>query len=244
MAELADAADLKSAGLKRPVGVRVPLSAPMFIRGSSILAVGFSKRFLGTVPNFVPTSNCDRFGPLRRARIDGRKYVQMRDALVVMVVVGVVVWAATREKSKRRRLAIIFAAPVLSALAWFAFRTLRGLMALGYVDSAIVRVRAVGAAEAQFAKAHPEKGYTCTISQLPQDELVVGLANGGIDNGYAFRIVGCQTSGPQKPNTVYQVTARPLHSWLPAFCSDASGVLRSDDSGSVEKCLATGVPVG
>ena len=28
MAELADAADLKSAGLKRPVGVRVPLSAP------------------------------------------------------------------------------------------------------------------------------------------------------------------------------------------------------------------------
>jgi hypothetical protein len=29
MAELADAADLKSAGLKRPVGVRVPLSAPL-----------------------------------------------------------------------------------------------------------------------------------------------------------------------------------------------------------------------
>ena len=28
MAELADAADLKSAGLKRLVGVRVPLSAP------------------------------------------------------------------------------------------------------------------------------------------------------------------------------------------------------------------------
>jgi hypothetical protein len=29
MAELADAADLKSAGLKRLVGVRVPLSAPI-----------------------------------------------------------------------------------------------------------------------------------------------------------------------------------------------------------------------
>jgi hypothetical protein len=29
MAELADAADLKSAGLKRLVGVRVPLSAPL-----------------------------------------------------------------------------------------------------------------------------------------------------------------------------------------------------------------------
>lgn len=168
----------------------------------------------------------------------------MRDVLLVTFVVVVVVWAATTEKSKRRRLALIFAAPVLSVLAWFAFRTLRGLLALGYVDSAIVRVRAVGAAEAQFAKAHPETGYTCAISQLPQDELVKRLANGGIDNGYAFGIVGCQTSDPQKPNSVYRVIARPLHSWLPAFCSDPTGVVRSDDSGSVEKCLANGVPLG
>ena len=166
----------------------------------------------------------------------------MRDVLIVMAVVGVVVLAATRDKSKRGRLALILVAPVLIVVAWFAFRTVRGWMALGYVDSAIVRVRAVGAAEAQFAKAHPETGYTCTISQLPQDELVARLARGGIDNGYAFGIIGCQTSDPQKPNSVYQITARPLHSWLPAFCSDASGVLRYDDSGSIEKCLATGVP--
>jgi hypothetical protein len=168
----------------------------------------------------------------------------MRDVLVVMVAVGVVAWAATREKSKRGRLALILAAPVLCIVAWFGCRAVRGWMALGYVDSAIVRVRAVGAAEAQFAKVHPETGYTCTISQLPQDELIARLANGGIDNGYTFRVIGCQTSDPQKPNSVYQITAHPLHSWLPAFCSDASGVLRSDDSGSVEKCLATGVPVG
>jgi len=117
-------------------------------------------------------------------------------------------------------------------------------MMLGYVDSAIGRVRAVVAAETEFAKTHPDIGYTCTISQLPQTELVARLATGGIDNGYKFGIAGCQALGPQKPNSMYPVTARPLHSGSPAFCSDPSGVLRSDDSGSVERCLATGVPVG
>ena len=116
--------------------------------------------------------------------------------------------------------------------------------AAGCVDSAIVRARAVAAAEAGFAKAHPEIGYTCTISQLPQNELVARLATGGIDNGYNFGIVGCQALGPQKPNSMYHRAARPLHSGLPALCSDPSGVLRYDDTGSVEKCLATGVPVG
>ena len=82
-----------------------------------------------------------------------------------------------------------------------------------------------------FAKAHPDRGYTCTISQLPQNELVARLANEGIDNGYAFEIVGCQASDPEKPNSMYHVTARPLLSGLPAFCSDSSGVVRSDDAG-------------
>ena len=110
---------------------------------------------------------------------------------------------------------------------------------LGYVDSAIMRLREVGAAEAEFAKAHPDFGYTCTISQLPQTESLARLANGGIDNGYAFAIVGCQTSAPQKPNAIYHVIARPLHSGMPAFCSNTSGVMKYDESGSVERCLAT-----
>jgi hypothetical protein len=139
--------------------------------------------------------------------------------------------------------ALIFATLAISLLACFAFRTLRNLMALGYVDSAIVRVRAVGAAEAEFAKAHPETGYTCKISQLPENVQVARLANGGIDNGYAFEIVGCQAAEPKKPSSIYYVTARPLHTWLPAFCSDSSAVLKSDDTGSVENCLASGIPL-
>ncbi len=114
-------------------------------------------------------------------------------------------------------------------------------MVFGEVDSAVFRMRAVGAAEDQFAKAHPEIGYACTISQLTQDELVGRLANGAVDNGYVFSIVGCRAPDSQKPNSVYYLTARPLHSGRPAFCSDASLVLKYDDSGSVERCLATGV---
>jgi hypothetical protein len=115
---------------------------------------------------------------------------------------------------------------------------------LGDIDSAIVRVRAVAAAETEFAKVHPELGYTCTLSQLPQDELVARLAHEENDNGYSFGVAGCQAPDSKKPNSMYHITARPLQSGLPAFCSDPSGIVRSDDTGSVERCLASGVPLG
>ncbi len=155
-------------------------------------------------------------------------------------------WIQNRSNrtSKRKGLSLVVVALALCVLLWFAVRTLRELMMLGYVDSAIGRVRAVVAAETDFAKAHPEIGYTCTISQLPQNQLVARLGTGAIDNGYKFEVVGCRGLAPQKQNSMYHVTARPLHSGLPAFCSDPSGVLRSDDTGSVEKCLTTGVPGG
>ena len=112
-------------------------------------------------------------------------------------------------------------------------------MTLGYVDSAIGRVRVVSAAESQFAKTHLELGYTCDLSQLPRsEEMTRLLAKGRIDNGYAFEIASCQVATPQKPTSTYSVTARPLHTGQPAFCSDQSGILWFDESGSVENCLA------
>jgi hypothetical protein len=68
------------------------------------------------------------------------------------------------------------------------------------------------------------------------------LAQNRIDNGYAFEIIGCQGAVAKKPNTTYYVAARPLHAGQPAFCSDQSGVLMSDDGGSVEKCIAKRTP--
>jgi hypothetical protein len=118
---------------------------------------------------------------------------------------------------------------VIGVLGYAAFRKMRGLMLLGYLDSAIGRVRVVSAAEDQFAKEHPEVGYTCTLSQLPRrEEITRLLAQGRIDNGYAFEIIGCRAASPQEPNAAYYVTARPLDNGLPSFCSDQSGVLISD----------------
>ena len=125
------------------------------------------------------------------------------------------------------------------------YHYLRGLMMLGYVDSAIVRVRAISEAETQFARAHPQSGYTCTLSELPRNEGIARVeAQAHIDNGYAFEIVGCEKTEVGKPNSTYYITARPLQSGQPAFCSDSSGVLKSDESGSVERCIAKGVPLG
>jgi hypothetical protein len=120
---------------------------------------------------------------------------------------------------------------------------MRGLMMLGFVDSAIVRVRVISAAETLFEKAHPELGYTCTLSQLPRSEEITRLlAQNRIDNGYTFEIIGCRAEVPEKPNATYYVTARPLHTGQPAFCSDQSGVFMSDESGSVEQCIAKRTP--
>jgi hypothetical protein len=149
----------------------------------------------------------------------------------------------TTTKSARKRFVFVIGVLGLSALTWIAFSRVRGLLMLGYVDSAIGRVRALVAAEEQFAKIHTDVGYTCTLSRLRHDEQTMRLANDGRDNGYAFDIVGCQAPEPKKPNSMYYVSARPLHSGLPAFCSDQSGIVKFDDSGSVEKCLANGSPL-
>jgi len=145
---------------------------------------------------------------------------------------------------RRRRVHIFVLIAVLSLLGWMVFRRERGLLMIGYVDSAIGRMRSVAAAEEQFAKAHPDVGYTCTLSHLPSNGQILRLAKDGKDNGYFFDIVGCQSTGPQKPNSMYRVIARPLPSGLPAYCSDQSGILRYDEGGSVEKCMADGVPLG
>ena len=128
---------------------------------------------------------------------------------------------------------------------YYGFRIVRGLVGLGYVDSAIGRVRAISAAEAQFAKEHPELGYTCTLSELPRSgEIARLLAQKQIDNGYVFQIVGCEKAVVGNPNSIFYITARPLRPGLPAFCSDRSTILKSEDTGSVENCISRGVPLG
>ena len=133
---------------------------------------------------------------------------------------------------------------VVGMAGFFAFRMMWSLMKLGNVDSAIGRMRVLYAAESQFAKAHPELGYTCTFSQLPTSaEITRLLARGGTDNGYVFEILGCQVPSQDRPNSTYYITTRPWHSGQPTFCSDQSGVLRADYNGSIERCRTNGVPL-
>jgi hypothetical protein len=147
------------------------------------------------------------------------------------------------KKARAQRIVLAVVAVVI-VLGYFAFRMIWGLMMLGYVDSAIYRMRVLSAAEVQFAKIHPEIGYTCSFSQLPSnDETVRRVAKNRIENGYSFEIVGCQAQGIAKPNATYYLTARPLHTGQPAYCSDQSGVLKADYNGSVERCRISGVPL-
>jgi hypothetical protein len=81
------------------------------------------------------------------------------------------------------------------------------------------------------------------LHAVPSDELIARLVKNPNENGYTFEIVGCPALDGQQPNLTYHVIARPLHSGLPAFCSDSSGVVMSDETGSVERCMAHGVPL-
>jgi hypothetical protein len=151
---------------------------------------------------------------------------------------------ATSKESMTRRIALFAVIVVLAVIGYFGFRMMWGLMMLGYVDSTIVRMRVLYAAESQFSKEHPARGYTCELSELPQSSEIRRLvAKNSIDNGYTFEIVGCHASVAQTPNLAYYITARPLHTGQPAFCSDQSGILRADYGGSVERCHSNGVPL-
>jgi len=105
-------------------------------------------------------------------------------------------------------------------------------------------MRTLVAAETKYAQAHPEVGYTCSMSLLSSDELTIELLKSGRKNEYAFEINGCQPADGIRPNGKYQLTARPLLKEMPAYCSDQSGIVKYDESGSIQKCTDSGVPLG
>ena len=133
---------------------------------------------------------------------------------------------------------VVVGSLILLVAGWiFLSRSTR----FGYVDSAIGSMRALVAAETKYAQAHPQIGYVCSLSALPSDELTTELVRNGTRNKYAFEIGGCLPGDAKRPNTKYQITARPVLARMPAFCSDESGVVKYEESGSVQKCLESGV---
>jgi len=114
------------------------------------------------------------------------------------------------------------------------------LYKLGCVDSAIYTLRTVVTAEKEFAQAHRDHGYACALQDL--DAMRSERWPGGRRrNGYEFEL-SCSAKNTTGIALGFRIIA-PLHSKMPAYCSDQSGVLRYDQDGSPEKCLQSGVPL-
>ena len=131
----------------------------------------------------------------------------------------------------------------LGVCAWIATTYFRGLLRLGYLDSGIGSVRRLVTAETKYAESHPNVGYSCEFSELGQDQMITALAKTRTWNEYEFELSGCSGSNGVGPNRSYRITARPLIAGLPALCSDQSGVLKTDYSASIPRCIASGTPL-
>jgi len=102
-------------------------------------------------------------------------------------------------------------------------------------------VRMLGFAETAFARQHPDVGFTCTLSDLAEWSKMTGVDQQvltGNYNGYRFVLGGCEG----KPAGSFQIIAEPLlgGKGAKAFCTDATGNLRVDDTGRGATCLASG----
>jgi hypothetical protein len=115
-------------------------------------------------------------------------------------------------------------------------------------NSAAFSLRAIVAAESAYHASHPDRGFTCSLSDLASlskdtggerpmmpidDELARGKAK-----GYVYAMTGCDSSH-------YKVAAEPATSGprQRAFCTDESGVIKFSKNGKAATCLSSGEPL-
>ena len=113
-------------------------------------------------------------------------------------------------------------------------------------SSAIASIRSIGVAEVGYAQAHPNAGFTCSLSDLGGDRLISSALAEGTKNGYAFELSDCSAGTEGTGNVRYRVVAYPVRAnatGVRAFCSDESAVFRVDSSGSARGCLENGSPL-
>jgi ATP phosphoribosyltransferase regulatory subunit HisZ len=112
---------------------------------------------------------------------------------------------------------------VLTGLAWH----LRGLYRLSQLDSAILVLHRLNALESQFAQTHPDKGFTCNLSDLRElersDEALTPQISGGRrKSGNIFEVFGCSN---ERPNHRYRILAFSEGEAVSSACTDQSGVV-------------------
>ena len=145
-------------------------------------------------------------------------------------------------RDSKKKLLIVLSVLVSSLLLVAGWVFLNRAKRLAYVDAAIGSLRTLVDSEVKFAQIHPDIGYACSLSALPNEDLAAAVIKNGRRNEYAFEI-SCPAVEVKRPSTKYQLTARPLLTGMLAFCSDQTGVVKYDESGSIEKCLESGVPL-
>jgi hypothetical protein len=110
------------------------------------------------------------------------------------------------------------------------------------------RVSSIASAETNYASAHPDRGYACTLATLfPQSPAEEGgpsypsEAANEESNGYRFALTGCEGS----PASKFRFTAAPTDSGvgLKTFCVDESGTLKFVTGGKSSSCFSLGEPV-
>ncbi len=143
------------------------------------------------------------------------------------------------------------AIPLLLILAAIAIPSLLRARIAANEASAIGTIRAITAAEGRYKNTFPGVGYTCNLSSLGGSDdapatreharMIDDAITVGTRFGYRFDIQNCRASGGAVQT--YQVIAIPERfnqTGVRAFCSDESGVIRSDATGSIEQCLSSG----
>ena len=114
---------------------------------------------------------------------------------------------------------------VVGVIAAIAYH-LHGSYLLGQFDSAIATTYELVAAQTRFARAHPDRGYTCDLSQLIKEgaqlEGAQTLGRSGQRIGYSCVIKGCEKHINGKANITYEIIARPLRG-SGNVCGDQTG---------------------
>jgi hypothetical protein len=141
-----------------------------------------------------------------------------------------------KAKTKRAIWVSIIGFGLIVGVIYYVFPT----YSLGEEDYAIGRMRSLVSSEANFAKEHPADGYSCNLADITNDKMI---ADGKARNGYIFEVTDCRSEIGNRPRTKYRLVASPQHSGLLAFCSNESGVLRADYTGSVSNCIRNGKPL-
>ena len=133
--------------------------------------------------------------------------------------------------------------PIMLIIAAIAIPNLLRARMAANESSAVASVRTLVTAERSYSTAHPNQGYTCTLSDLAGDHLINSALASGQRSGYKFELLNCTPDTSGSANLRFQVVAHPVtanQSGVRAFCSDESALIKVDSVGSAQGCLENG----